>query len=185
MPLIALVLLAGATLALVFFSRKGEAAQMKPQAETKAESPTLADLFREIGTRRGVDPDLLHAIAMVESSLRVDAVRWNPPHDVSVGLMQILCTPPDGAAQGADFSCTNRFNIDPWPVRFNDLKTPALNIDLGAQILSWNLRSFGFPRGVAVYNMWAMRHAAIDGPFENQAYVDKVLSNLQKLKGAQ
>ena len=182
MPFLLLVgaLLVGAV-ALVTYSRRAESSPAEPSAPR---APTLRELYAKHGAAYGVDPLLIEAIAMVESSQRADAVRWNPPHDVSVGVMQVLCAPPADALPGSDFVCQNRFNISPWPVRFSELKNPDLNIALGVQILAWNLRTFGFPRGVAVFNMYSMRHAGIDGPFENRQYVDRVLSIYQGLKGA-
>lgn len=171
----ALALLVGAFV----YSRKSEAAM--PQ--TPSASSTLDLIFLQTAEKYDLDPLLLKAIALVESSLKGDAVRWNPPRDVSVGLMQILCTPPDGTNNGEDYVCRNAFNITPWPVTFEQLKNPELNIDLGAQILSWNMRQFGFPRGIAVYNQWSARNSAVNGPFPNQGYVDKVLQNYSALKG--
>lgn len=168
----AVVVVAAAAL---FYSRKGEASEVN-------QNQSLDALFRKHGATYGIDPDLLKAIAMVESSLIANAVRWNPPHDVSVGAMQILCTPPADYDGSDDYVCANRFNIDPWPVRFSDLSNPDLNIKLAAQILRWNIRTFGYPRGVAVYNAWESRHAGVSGPFPNQSYVDKVLRNLNRIK---
>lgn len=180
MPLLLLIggfvaLIVGATV----YATKAQA-----KAATVNKENTLDDLFRKIGAEYNIDPLLLKAIAMQESALNVNAVRWNPPYDVSVGMMQILCTPPEGQAQGADYLCQNRFNIDPWPVTYNQLKNPELNVRLGAQILAWNLQTFGFPRGIAVYNRWDARLSQPQGPFPNQSYVEKVLSNYERLKGA-
>lgn len=172
-------LLAGATL--FFFARKGEAAV--PNNPNERAAPTLRELYAKHGAAHGVDPLLIEAIAIVESSQRADAIRWNPPRDVSVGVMQVLCVPPDGTPEGADYVCANKFNIDPWPVRFSDLKNPDLNISLGVQILAWNIRSYGFPRGVAVFNSYSARHGGVDGPFPNQVYVDRVLKHYNNLKG--
>jgi hypothetical protein len=145
--------------------------------------PTIRQFFEKHGRIHGIDPDLLQAIAMQESSLRTDAVRWNPPSDVSVGLMQILAVPPKGIERGQDYTPTNRFNISPWPVTYFGLMNADVNISLGAQILSWNIQTFGYPRGIAVYNRWESRHDPINGPFGNQNYVDRVLANLKMLKG--
>ncbi len=165
----------------MFYAKKSEAATM--ETPKSGHGPTLRDLYEQHGALNNVDPDLLQAIARVESNERAAAVRWKPPHDVSVGLMQILAIPPEGTAQGTDYFPTNKFNISPWPVSFEELKDPNLNISLGAQILAWNLRTFGFPRGVAVYNNYGARHASINGPFPNDAYVSKVLSMYHTLKG--
>jgi hypothetical protein len=91
--------------------------------------------------------------------------------------------PPEGTAQGQDYTPTNKFTIAPWPVRYSELLDPDLNVNLGTQILAWNVKTFGMPRGIAVYNRWAERKAPIDGPFANQAYVDKVLKQYRELTG--
>lgn len=183
----ALVLLGISAGALFFYSRKGEAAEM-----TQEQKKDLPEIFRSVGAVRGVDPDLLAAVAFVESTTNPDAVRWNPPNDVSVGLMQILCTPPADAKPGDDYVCQNRLDLaDQWPQTFSSLKADVeTNVDIAAQLLAWNIRNYGFPRGLAVYNDFRARHASVGGPFPNDVYVNRVLAryaqiqNARKLKGA-
>lgn len=172
--------------ALYLYSQKGEAATMdnEMQNDASANAPDSIDaLIERVAVKRKVDPDMLRAICFAESNFQPDAVRWNPPHDVSVGIAQILCVPPKSATEGADYVCTNRFNITPWPVSFEQLKDPALCVDLAAQILALNIRDYGFKRGVAMYNDFAARHAAPDGPFPNDAYVRRVFKKYNTLKG--
>jgi soluble lytic murein transglycosylase-like protein len=158
-----------------FYARKGNAMEAPQSA---VQPVTLDSLFKKYGAKYGVDWQLLKAIAMAESSLQPDAVRNNPPHDVSVGVMQILCLP------GPSGYCSNRFNVDGWQGMTADkLLDPETNIAIGAQILAWNLRTYGNPRGIAVYNSYSARHAGPTGPFPNDSYVAKVLRNLAKLKG--
>jgi soluble lytic murein transglycosylase-like protein len=179
--LAALALAAGAMIA---YARKGEAATVSmPQA-------TPEDVYERAARRflvgvSNADADLLRAIAWQESRMRADAVRWKPPGDVSAGLMQILCTPPEGTEQGTDFVCQNRLPAlgDAWPVRFSDLLDPEINVPIAAQILASNIRTWGFPRGLAVYNNWSARHAGVAGPFPNDDYVSSVLNRLSTLKG--
>lgn len=183
MNVLALAVLGVAAGAAVAFTRKGETVKPKPIEETQASEPaavTLDDLFEQYGARFAVDPALLKAVAMVESGLNPLAVRNNPPHDVSVGLMQILCIPD---ASGV---CQNQFPaLSDWRgTTFESLKNPELNICIGARILSDNIRRYGFPRGLAVYNSWSARHASVNGPFPNDAYVAKVLHNFNRLKGS-
>lgn len=138
----------------------------------------LDELFVGYAAQNGLDPLLLKAIASVESAMNPNAVRNNPPNDVSVGLMQVLCIPDSHGV------CKNRFDVEGWEgMTFDALKDPATNINIASQILAWNLRQFGFPRGIAVYNAWNARHAPVDGPFPNQGYVDKVLRAYANLKG--
>ena len=131
----------------------------------------LDSIFKKYGTRYGVDPLLLKAIATVESSLKSDAV--NEADRYSVGLMQILYRPSSALDRNSPPS--NRFNIEGWnEATFDKLKDPDFNVKLGAQILAWNIKTYGMPRGIAVYNAWDQRHAPQGGPFKNQSYVDKV-----------
>lgn len=130
-------------------------------------------IYERWGSRYGVDPYLLRAIAIVESNENPDAEN---PNDPSVGLMQILCMPD------ADGRCTNRFNIERWnQATWQRLHEPDFNVEMGAQILAWNIKTFGYLRGIAVYNAWSARTAPPDGPFPNQSYVDKVVATYTRL----
>lgn len=141
------------------------------------QSNPLDSIFSEIGAKRGVDPLLLKAIATVESSLQARAV--NPRDNESIGLMQILCV-PDGKG-----GCSNTFKIQGWEtITREKLFDPRTNVDMGAQILGWNLKTYGYPKGIAVYNAWDQRNAPAKGPFKNQAYVDKVIKAYAKLQEA-
>lgn len=126
------------------------------------------DLFKKWGLRHGVEWTLLKALAIVESSLNPNAVN---PSDPSHGIMQIFC---DAVCQTCP--CRNKLNVAGWenatPERLFD---PDFNIMIGAQIIKWNIDTYGFKRGIATYNAWSARLDPIDGPFRNQAYVDKVL----------
>lgn len=173
----ALVLLAVSAGALFLYSRKGEASEMNNEQD-------LTAIFKRVGDIRGVDPDLLAAIAYVESSLKTNAVRWNPPNDVSVGVMQILCTPPAGTKPGDDYVCQNRLEFaDQWPTTYSALLADVeTNVDIAAQLLAWNLRQYGYPRGVATYNNYSARFAGQNGPFPNDAYVNRVLARLAVIR---
>jgi soluble lytic murein transglycosylase-like protein len=158
----------GAVALIVILSTRTAAATMN--AET---AQTLDEIFRKWGNRYGVDPVLLKAIATVESSLNPDAEN---PSDPSVGLMQILCIPD------ATGKCSNTFNVEGWDAAtWKNLHDPDFNVQIGAQILAWNLKNFGYPRGIAVYNAWNARHAPMNGPFPNQAYVEKVIAAFTRL----
>ncbi len=146
---------------------------MSEQTEIQG-APTLDEIFVRVGNRRGVDPLLLKAIAMVESSLNPAAI--NTADNESIGLMQILCR-PDGRG-----GCSNRFDVDGWAGISRDrLFDAETNVDIGAQILAWNIRTYGMPKALAVYNAWDQRSANVMGPFKNQSYVDKILANYRRL----
>ena len=129
---------------------------------------TLNEIYERWGRIHGVEPELLRAIAIVESNENPGAVN---PSDPSIGLMQILCK-----ADCQTCLCKNRFNIEGWIVATPErLLDPDFNVQIGSQIIKWNIKTYGFEKGIAVYNRWASRNDPRNGPFGNQAYVDKVL----------
>lgn len=131
-------------------------------------------LFQAHGEAQGVDWRLLKAIAQVESSMNPAAEH---PLGLSSGLMQVMCAPAHA------HRCTNRFDIEGWPVTRAQLHDPEINVHLASQILAWNLRTYGLLQGIAVYNSRSARRASPGGPFPNQPYVDKVLARYRALGG--
>lgn len=178
----ALIVVGGvAIIGIAFMFRRELSESVEEGISIVTDSPQgkLRAIFEKYGAMRGIDPDLLAAFAIVESDMNPAATRVNAgSHDFSVGLMQVLCIPNDEGI------CTNKFNVQPWPVSFNALLDPDMNVNIASQILRWNLDAYGYPRGIAVYNHWGARNSPLNGPFPNQAYVNKVLSNLAMLKGA-
>jgi len=139
-----------------------------------ASAPSMDDLFRKWGAVYGVDWQLLKSIAVTESRLNPDAV--NAADNESIGLMQVLCRPDGGGG------CSNGLNVDGWSeATRKKLFDPRFNIKIGAQILAWNIRTYGLPKAIAVYNRWAERTSPVAGPFQNQLYVDAVLANDMRL----
>ena len=135
---------------------------------------TMDDLYRKWGAVYAVDWRLVKAIAQHESGENPAAV--NTRDNESLGLMQVLCR-PDG--QGG---CANKLNVDGWSEATRErLLEPDFNVQIGVQILAWNLKTFGFPKGIAVYNAWDQRDAPMAGPFKNQGYVDDVLRRARAL----
>lgn len=168
------LLIAAVGAALWIWTRSAQATEGEQVTDLRDRN-TLIDHYAAL---YGVDPDLVRSFIVVESNGDALAVRNNPPTDVSVGLMQILCIPD------ANGNCTNRFNVDGWQgMTFDALKDEETNISIGVQILAWNLRQYGNPRGIAVYNSWSARQAPVDGPFPNDGYVKKVLAVYNRLKG--
>lgn len=134
---------------------------------------SIDSIFKLYGQKNDLDWKLLKAIATIESSLNASAVN---PADPSYGLMQILCL-PDGKG-----GCKNRFPaVNNWPPTSKaQLLDPEYNISVGAQILKWNIDTYGMRKGVAVYNSWAARYEK--EPFKNQRYVDKVFAEYRRLR---
>lgn len=144
-------------------------------------APTVSGLdfiYQKWANIRGLDWLLVKAVAQVESDEQPAAVN---PNDPSYGLMQILCVQSSPTGH-----CRNRFPAIPnWDEATQEklVSDPDYNVDIGTQILKWNLDAYGFPRGIAVYNRWASRNDPEQGPFGNQEYVDKVLAKLAALQG--
>ena len=91
----------------------------------------------------------------------------------------MLCR-PDGRG-----GCANSLKVDGWrEATRRKLFDPEFNIRIGAQILAWNIRKYGMPKAVAVYNRWAERSSPVAGPFENQAYVDAVFADYRYKENA-
>jgi soluble lytic murein transglycosylase-like protein len=129
---------------------------------------TLNELYKKYGKKYNIEPELIKAIAQAESGEDVYAIN---PNDPSYGVMQIL------------FTGSNTFNIEGWPEVLlygkSYLMEPSVNIKMGAQILAWNVSQYGKWKGVAVYNRWASRME--EEPFTNQAYVNRVKDNYQRI----
>ncbi len=132
-------------------------------------------VYEHVGNEVNVDPLLLQAVALVESNERQKVISWAG----ACGLMQVLCV-QDTNGRFNDFpgSVTWQSEIKPLDTlekrRNVLLNDPYINVKIGAEILRWNLSTFGFKRGIAVYNRWRSRNES--EPFTNQDYVDKVTS---------
>ena len=87
-----------------------------------------------------VDPHLIAAVIMVESSGNPRAYREEPRlNTASYGLMQILAT--TAASQPLN-----------WGGEPQELFVPQLNIDLGTQYLKSRLNKYGDRLGILAYN---------------------------------
>jgi len=149
-----------------------------PRAEESgANPPSVNELFKKWGAAYGVEWQLLEAVAKKESRLNPNAV--NNADNESIGLMQVLCR-PDGRG-----GCANTLKVEGWSgATRRKLFDPDFNIKIGAQILAWNIREYGMPKAIAVYNRWAERASPVAGPFENQRYVAAVLGNYRYRESA-
>jgi hypothetical protein len=123
-------------------------------------NPELDAIFAEAGRRYNLSPDLLKAVAKVESNFRPDAVS----RVGAMGIMQLM--PGTAKHLGVD---------DPFDVR--------QNIFGGARYLREQLDRFDgdIELALAAYNAgWptVQRHGGIPPIRETQNYVQKVLSHL-------
>lgn len=88
---------------------------------------SFAFCFDNAGAYYDVNPQLLKAIATVESSLNANAVNKS---ENSLGLMQI---------HPQWFSRLHKFDITPGQL----LSEPCINVNVGAWILAWNFNTHG------------------------------------------
>ncbi|HUZ10053.1 MAG TPA: NlpC/P60 family protein [Acidimicrobiales bacterium] len=119
---------------------------------------SLAPLFLSAGATYGVSPQLLAAVAKVESGFDPSATSSAGAE----GLMQIM----PGTAKG--------LGVDPYD--------PAQAVDGAARILAGNLQTFGsVPLALAAYNAGAgavEQYGGIPPYPETQAYVTKIMGLL-------
>ena len=135
---------------------------------------TFDGLFIAAGQKWGVDPMVLKAIALQESSLNPRAANVSNPADPSYGLMQMSCMP-----DGHGGCLANEFNLVGWPpASAAALFDPAISVDLGAQLLAQNLRATGgdYAHAIAMYN---------SGSTYDPAYVAAVQQFYSEMGGGQ
>lgn len=122
---------------------------------------------------------LLKSLAWVESSMNPNANSAFAPD--SYGIMQVICR---SGENGVDDSLLGNW-IDGWPPEScNDLFNADLNIKIGAQIIAWNIQTYGFDpeknwKSVAAYNAASAQNpdvpkSADPQDFPNPDYVRKV-----------
>jgi len=97
-------------------------------------------LFADSGSRWNVAPAILEAIARTESSLNPNVTTWEPKvGEYSVGLMGLL----QSTAAGLGFAGT-----------LDQLKDPATNIELGAQLAAQIIARQGGFHPESFYSEW-------------------------------
>lgn len=135
-------------------------ATTRPESRASLPTPGEAErqyqpLFAEAGSRWGIDPALLAAVAQTESGFDIEAV--SPVG--AQGLMQFM--PATAAEMG----------VDPW--------NPASAIDGAARYLRTSIDQFGSAElAIASYNAGrgaVSRHGGVPPYAETQNYVDKVI----------
>jgi soluble lytic murein transglycosylase-like protein len=115
-----------------------------------------AELFAAAGSRHGVDPDLLAAVAEVESG-------FDPTARSSAGALGLMQIMPGTAAE---------LGVDPLD--------PAQAVDGAARYLADALRDFGtVPLALAAYNAGpgaVRRHGGVPPYAETRTYIERVLA---------
>lgn len=151
-------------------------------ATFSASSAPYGELIKYYAAVNGIRPEILAGVIYNESRFNPNARNLGDP---SYGLGAVLCR--GSVSQGGnilwDNPCTNNFNISGWngQVTARDLLDPKTNISFAAQILGWNIKTYGERKGVAVYNNWSARTAPSNGPFPNQQYVDNAYSYAEQV----
>jgi soluble lytic murein transglycosylase-like protein len=124
-----------------------------------------ATCFEDAGARYGIDPRLLHAIAIVESNMNPRAIGKNRNGSIDVGLMQI---------NSSHFPRLQRQGIS----REKLTRDPCTSVLVGAEILSNFIERHGYTwRAVGAYNAGSgeKREAA------RKSYAGKVARQYWKL----
>lgn len=131
-------------------------------------SMSLADCWNEAGERYGIEPELIQAIAIVESGLNARATNTNRNGTTDYGLMQINST---------HLSTLKKFDI----TRHHLLDDPCHNVMTGAWILAGNIRHFGYSwDAVGAYNAGYAKTPETQAL--RQKYIQKVAPHYQNLK---
>lgn len=95
--------------------------------------------FNVAGVHYNVPPNLLRAIATVESKMRPDAINYNRNGSYDVGVMQINSTWLPMLSRAG--------------IQRGELLDPCKNIQIGAWILSQNVKRYGLtPEAIGRYN---------------------------------
>lgn len=118
--------------------------------------------FEEAGTEYGINPQILRAIAKVESNFNPTAINYNTNGTYDFGLMQInsIWAPTIGKQ------------------RWNTLGDPCNSVKTGAWILSMCMEKYGYTwKAIGCYNSQT--------PDKRDRYSKKVFDQLQRVKPVQ
>lgn len=164
-PLLALAVLGAAALAGAVPARADDGAVDVDMARLEAKADGFRPLIREVAARHGVRPELVEALAAIESAFRPEAVS----RVGAIGLMQVM--PATAARLGVE---------DPFDLRSN--------LEAGTRFLAALLSAFdGDERlAVAAYNAGegAVRRAGgVPGIPETRRHVTKVDRYLRHVAG--
>lgn len=128
----------------------------------------MATCWEQAGARYGIEPELLQAIAIVESNLDPKAVNKNTDGSIDVGLMQI---------NSRHFQTLSKFRISQKDL----INNPCQSVMTGAWILADNIRRYGYSwEAVGAYNAGTgktHKHHAL-----RQKYIKKVAPQYAQLK---
>ncbi len=130
--------------------------------------PAQANCWREAGARYGIEPELLQAIAIVESNGNSAAMNTNRDGSRDIGLMQI---------NSSHFPALSKFRISQKDL----LNDPCQSVMTGAWILAGQIQQFGYTwDAVGAYNAGTAntpKRRAL-----RQRYIKKVAPHYARLK---
>ena len=114
--------------------------------------------FDEAGVQYGINPQILRAIAKVESNFNSGAINWNTNGSYDFGVMQInSCWAPTLGKE-----------------RWNTLGDPCSNIKTGTSILAGCMKKYGYTwEAIGCYNSQT--------PDKRDKYARAVFKQLQRL----
>ncbi len=116
--------------------------------------------FEEAGAMYGISPDLLRAIAAVESDMNATAINRNANGTYDYGVMQI------------NSSWASKLGAERWA----NLADACYNVKVGAWILSNCISRYGYTwKAVGCYNATQDK--------KRKKYAAKIWRQLQKFKG--
>jgi Soluble lytic murein transglycosylase and related regulatory proteins (some contain LysM/invasin domains) len=130
--------------------------------------PARADCWQLAGARYNIEPELLQAIAIVESNGNSQAVNKNSDGSLDVGLMQI---------NSSHFEALRKYRISQKDL----LNDPCQSVMTGAWILAGQIQQFGYTwDAVGAYNAGTAntpKRRAL-----RQRYIKKVAPHYARLK---
>ncbi|MDL4915783.1 MAG: lytic transglycosylase domain-containing protein [Enterobacterales bacterium endosymbiont of Blomia tropicalis] len=134
-------------------------------------SPSLATCWYQAGARYGIEPELLQAIAIVESGLDPNAINKNNDGTVDYGLMQI---------NSRHLGVLKKYQISQQDL----IQDPCQSVMAGAWILAGNIQRMGYTwEAVGAYNAGAAKTPQRQAL--RQKYIQKVVPHYLRLKSRQ
>lgn len=127
---------------------------------------THATCWIQAGKRYRIEPELLQAIAITESSLDSKALHKNNDGSYDIGLMQI---------NSRHLTHLEKYNI----TKDDLLNSPCLSVMTGAWILSGFIQKYGYSwKAIGAYNAGGSAQRA----HLRKKYIRRVIPNYLKLK---
>lgn len=131
-------------------------------------APVFANCFDQAGKRYGIEPELLKAIATVESGLNPKATNKNSDGSIDLGLMQINST---------HLPKLEKMNITEKSL----ISDSCQNIMTGAWILAGNIKKYGYSwDAVGAYNAGTANTPQRD--LLRKKYASKIAPEYKKIK---